>query len=342
MFNRLRDFYRPPENVENLLPVEINPLVERAVALTRPRWHGQALGQGVTIDVRCELAPALPELLADAAELRELLTNLIFNAVDALPQGGRITLRTALQEPGPGEGGERALLLEVADTGVGMSEETRRRCLEPFFTTKGTRGTGLGLAMVYGTVQRHGGTIALHSAPGAGTRFVLRLPLRQPAPGPAAVPGGTDEQGSRRILVVDDQAVLCEILVEYLTSDGHEVETALDGYEALEKFRAASAHGEGFDLLITDRAMPGMNGEGLATGVKALEPCTRVILLTGYAAVGSGDECPPCIDLVVDKPVTRAALRQAVIDVMANGSVAARTGRRVLVDSEKMAAATAL
>ena len=180
-----------------------------------------------------------------------------------------------------------------------MSEETQQRCLEPFFTTKGTRGTGLGLAMVYGTVQRHGGSIALHSAPGAGTRFVLRLPLRQPAPVIAVVPDDAHDQSSRRVLVVDDQAVLCEILVEYLSADGHEVETALDGYEALEKFRVASAHGEGFDLVITDRAMPGMNGDHLATGIKAMEPATRVILLTGYSAVGSGDDCPPCIDMVV-------------------------------------------
>ncbi len=346
MFNRLREFYRPADAGQPLQLLDLNELVERSVALTRPRWHGQALGQGATIDLRCELGAELPELLADGAELREMLTNLIFNAVDALPQGGTITLRTSYEAEvvgGSNDGAtaptERALLLEVADTGVGMSEETRRRCLEPFFTTKGTRGTGLGLAMVYGTIQRHGGSIDLHSAPGAGTRFVLRFPLRRPAPVAEAVPAEAGEQIPRRILVVDDQAVLCEILVEYLASDGHEVETALDGYEALEKFRAATATGGGFDLVITDRAMPGMNGESLAMGVKALEPGTRVVMLTGYAAMGGGDECLPCIDMVVDKPVTRNALRQAVTKVMADSQPP--TGMRVLVDNEKMAAATA-
>ncbi len=338
MFNRLREFYRPADAGKSSQLMDLNALVEQAVALTRPRWHGQALGQGVTIELRCELGAGLPELFADAAELREMLTNLIFNAVDALPAGGQITLRTARQA-GSAPADEGALLLEVADTGVGMSEETRRRCLEPFFTTKGTRGTGLGLAMVYGTVQRHGGSIDLQSTPGAGTRFILRFPLRQPAAAVVVALDNAVDRNAHRILVVDDQAVLCEILVEYLTGDGHQVETALDGYEALEKFRAATARGDGFGLLITDRAMPGMSGEHLATGVKAMEPCTRIILLTGYAAMGSTDECPPCIDMVVDKPVTRDALRQAVVKVMADSP--SPVGRRVLVDNEKMAAATA-
>ena len=268
-----------------------------------------------------------------------MLTNLIFNAVDALPEGGAITLRTSLEEPPAGSESPDTLVLEVADTGVGMSEETRQRCLEPFFTTKGTRGTGLGLAMVYGTLQRHGGSIELRSAPGAGTQFILRFPLRSPAAAAAAKPGETDEQRARRILVVDDQAVLCEILVEYLPGEGHYVDTALDGYEALEKFRAAGDSGEEFDLIITDRAMPGMSGEQLATGVKTMGPRTRIILLTGYAAMSDTEECPPCIDMVVDKPVTREALRQAVVRVMANGVRPA--GMRVLADNEKMSAATA-
>ena len=317
MFNRLRDFYRPPESAENLEPVEINELVERAVALTRPRWHGQALGQGVTIAVDCALAPGLPELLADAAELREMLTNLIFNAVDALPTGGRITLRTAL-ETAPKGGGERALLLEVEDTGVGMSEETQRRCLEPFFTTKGTRGTGLGLAMVYGTVQRHGGSIALHSAPGAGTRFVLRLPLRHRTAKDAPVPVSATEHPCRRILVVDDQEPYLKILRHYLTGDGHQVETAVDGREAMEKFRAAKKAGEGFDLVLTDKAMPNMNGDQLAAGVKAMTPGTPVILLTGLGTLDDETGARPgSVDLALLKPITRAVLRASVGRVMA-------------------------
>ena len=324
MFNRLRDFYRPPDNDETLAPVGFNALVERAVALTRPRWHGQALGGGVNIDLSCDLAPNLPELLADAAELREMLTNLIFNAVDALPEGGRIILRTTLEKPVEGKD-EGALVLEVADTGVGMSEETRQRCLEPFFTTKGTRGTGLGLAMVYGTVQRHGGTIALTSAEGGGTRFVLRFPLRQWRLEDVLVPVSTTGLPGRRILVVDDQEPFLKILRHYLTGDGHQVETAVDGLEALEKFRAADRRGGGFELVITDRAMPGMNGDQLAADVKAMAPETAVIMLTGLGLL-ENDEGPGhgSIDLALLKPITHATLRASVGRVMAKHPAHAR------------------
>ncbi len=321
MFNRLRDFYRPSDGDAPLYPVELNALVERAVALTRPRWHGQALGQGVNIDLTCNLAPGLPDLLADAAELREMLTNLIFNAVDAMPHGGKIMLRTSLEAAVEGHDG--VLDLEVADTGVGMNEETRRRCLEPFFTTKGTRGTGLGLAMVYGTVQRHGGTIDLQSTPGVGTRFVIRFPLHRLSLENTVMPIPMAEQPRRRILVVDDQEPYLKILRHYLTGDGHRVETALDGQEALEKFRAADREGNGFELVITDKAMPGMNGEQLAAGIKAQTPGTAVILLTGMGASEDTDACDWAIDQVLLKPITQAVLRSSVGRVMATVPVAA-------------------
>ncbi len=304
MFGRLRSIFRQADHDQEWRPVELNALVEQAVALTRPRWHGQALGQGVTIRLHMELEPELPVLLADAAELREMLTNLIFNAVDALPRGGEITLRTRTQG--------QEVALEVQDTGTGMDEETRRRCLEPFFTTKGQKGTGLGLAMVYGTMQRHGGRIDLQSTPGLGTTFTFLLPF-QPPPTAAAAPAevaGLEVQRPWRVLVVDDQPVFVNILRHYLAHDLHMVETALDGREALEKFQAQT-----FDLVITDRAMPHMQGEELAAEIKRISSGTRVILLTGY----SGEETrtpSPALDAVVLKPVTHAALRAIISQTM--------------------------
>ncbi len=321
MFGRLREFYRPADKGQARKLLDLNGLVEQAVALTRPRWHGQALGQGVTIHVDTFLQDGLPPLLADAAELREMLTNLIFNAVDAMARGGTITLRTRF-EPATegtaaknGAGPEGTAVLEVADTGAGMDEETCRRCLEPFFTTKGKQGTGLGLAMVYGTMQRHGGSIDLQSTPGVGTTFVFSFPLGA-KPEPVAAVEACGAQRPLRILAVDDQEVLCEILVEHLAEDWHTVETAHDGRVALEKFRARAAAGEPFDLVITDKAMPHMSGEQLAEAAKALVPATRVILLTGYGAPMEGG-LSEHIDLVVDKPVSREALRQAVATVSA-------------------------
>ncbi len=345
MFNRLRGFYRQADHEQEFRRVNINQLTEQAVALTRPRWHGQALGQGVTIDVQTVLGEGLPPLLADAAELREMLTNLVFNAVDAMPRGGTITLRTrfepeeealaaeaaasnarvsavdraearACQSGGRSPYDAGAVVLEVADTGVGMDEETCRRCLEPFFTTKGKQGTGLGLAMVYGTMQRHGGSIDLQSTPGVGTVFILRLPLHSVGETVVLAPAVVEIERPRRILAVDDQSVFLDILRHYLSADCHSVETALDGREALEKVRAR-IHDEPFDLVITDKAMPHMNGEQLAEEVKALAPLTRVILLTGLSIPGSEGEIEaPAVDLTLLKPVTHAALRRAISRAM--------------------------
>ena len=302
MFNRLRTFYRAQEEEDKHTGLALNGLVEQAVSLTRPRWHGQALGAGVTITLALELAADLPPLVADAAELRELLTNLIFNAVDAMPAGGTLTLRTR-HEPD-------TVVLEVSDTGVGMDEETSRRCLEPFFTTKGAQGTGLGLAMVYGTVQRHGGVIDLQSRVGEGTTFSLRLPLRSADEAATLDETVFAEQPPRRVLVVDDQPVFTGILRHYLTQDGHHVQTAGDGREALAKFRDAAPP---FDLVITDGAMPGMGGEQLAAELKGLAPAVRVILLSGFGGLDAAPHARhPAVDLALVKPITHAALRAAI------------------------------
>ena len=310
VFDRLRGFYRPADDEQILEPLHLNALVDQAIALTRPRWHGQALAQGVTVDVRADLCAELPPLLADGAELREMLTNLIFNAVDAIPApGGSITVRTR-HEPGT-RAGEGNIILSGADSGAGRDEETRRRCLEPFFTTKGERGTGLGLSMVYGTTQRHGGRIELESTPGRGTTFTFTLPVRAWSGVEPLLP--VAEAGFPwSILVVDDQPDFLTVLTSYFAKGGLEVATARNGDEALEKFR-----GRPFDLVITDKAMPGMGGEELAQTLKRLAPQTRVILLTGYSiseeqAAGRA----PWIDLAVLKPLTLAALRAAIGKVM--------------------------
>jgi signal transduction histidine kinase len=328
MFSRLREFYRPADKGQRHEMLNLNALIVQAIELTRPRWHGQALAQGVNIHLDTDLAEDLPDLLADGSELREMLTNLIFNAVDAMPQGGTVLVRTRL-EPAPPNFAELtgvppvkgalaaappewAVALELSDSGTGMTEEVRLRCLEPFFTTKGKQGTGLGLAMVYGIVQRHHGTIDLSSAPGAGTTFRFLLPVGHK---PEAVRNveSCEPQRPLRILAVDDQPVLCEILVDYLSEDWHTVAVASAGDEALAKFRA-----EPFDLVITDRAMPGITGEQLAAGIKAIRPETRVILLTGYGSAGDRNRYASCIDMVVDKPATRETLRRAICQVMAS------------------------
>ncbi|MBI4505632.1 MAG: response regulator [Chloroflexi bacterium] len=304
--SRLREFSRPREEGEALLPVQVSSLVEQTIALTQPRWRNQASASGITIDIRTEHGDT-PPIAGNESELREMLTNLIFNAVDAMPHGGTITLRTRREAA--------RVLLEVQDTGTGMSEEVRRRCLEPFFSTKGEGGSGLGLAQVYGIVERHAGSIDIASALGQGTTFSVRLPAwaashTEATGSPTPVGGG----GGRplRVLVVDDEPLVRRVVAEYLTSDEHVVETAASGADGLEKLRAGR-----FDLVITDRSMPEMSGDEVAAAVKALAPHTPVMLLTGFGEViSAAGEKAGAVDDVVGKPVTLSTLREALARVV--------------------------
>jgi signal transduction histidine kinase len=175
LVSQLRRFSRASDTEEVHQPVNLNWLVEQAVSFTKPRWDTQALKAGSQIRVEVDFQEISP-ILGDAGRLRDAVTNLIFNAVDAMPEGGTLTVRTRPEGD--------FVLLEVSDTGTGMTEEVRRSCFEPFFTTKGQDGTGLGLAMVYGITQHHSGTIAIASKLGKGTTFTLRLPAS-----PVAVTG---------------------------------------------------------------------------------------------------------------------------------------------------------
>jgi CheY-like chemotaxis protein len=184
--------------------------------------------------------------------------------------------------------------------------------LEPFFTTKGERGTGLGLAVVYGIVQRHEGTIDIVSEKGRGTTFEVTFPTTTTVAMPIEEKI-ENTQAPLRVLVADDQEIICELLAEYLRGDGHDVVLALDGTAALETFLAGD-----FDLVVTDQSMPGMSGVQLAEAVKQKRPVTPVMLLTGFGdeMQASGDQ-PGAIDLVVSKPVSHADLRKALASVVA-------------------------
>ena len=203
-----------------------------------------------------------PRSRAPQSELREVLTNLIFNSVDAMPHGG------ANLFPHAPDGAARAA--EVGDTGAGMTDETIRHCLEPFYTTKGEGGSGLGLAMSYGIIKRHGGTISIDSRLREGTIFTIYLPLPDQPIEAVLLPDLKREVCPLRVLVVDDHPGIREIVTAYLAEDRHRVETAADAQEAMDKFR-----GDRFDLVIIDQAMPEMNGNGLAAMIKRASPTSR-------------------------------------------------------------------
>jgi signal transduction histidine kinase/CHASE3 domain sensor protein/ActR/RegA family two-component response regulator len=311
---RMREFSRPREPQQPLVPVDLNQLIAQVIDLTRARWSDMPQGRGVLIELDTALAPGLPPIPGVASELRDALINLVFNAVDAMPKGGRLSLRTRLLEPRDHEHAERGFVqLEVADTGVGMDAETRRRCLEPFFTTKGEQGTGLGLPMVYGTMQRHGGEIELLSAPGEGTRVTLSFPVALDSEGNVTGTRPIPALSPRRILLVDDDPIVIQSMRETLVADGHHVVAADGGQAGIEAFRAAAAEGAPYDVVITDLGMPHVDGRQVAAAVKATCPDTRVLLLTGWGRrlVEEG-EVPAHVDQVLSKPPRLRELRAAL------------------------------
>ncbi len=304
---RMREFYRPPESASSLLPVQLNMLVQQVLDLTHARWSDMPQARGATIDLRLELSEPLRAVPGIESELREALINLVFNAVDAMPAGGQLTLRTR-ERPEDGH-----VELSVIDTGMGMDAATRARCLEPFFTTKGERGSGLGLAMVYGVAQRHGAQLDIDSTPGAGTAVHLRfLPA---AGGPMPLAEAPSVAGPpRRILLVDDDALLLASVCDTLANDGHTVVTALGGQAGIDAFGSALASGVLYDVVITDLGMPHVDGYQVARAVKSAAAATPVLLLTGWgtrlgpeAEQGHSD-----IDHVLAKPPKLRDLRAAL------------------------------
>jgi len=252
--------------------VDVNSLVHDAVTLTRALWKDAAEARGVRIEVVTDLENTLP-VQGNPAALREAMTNLLMNAIDAMSRGGRLSLTTRAAE-----GGVR---LTVEDTGEGMSPEVRRRAFDPFFTTRGPLRMGLGLSVVYGIAVRHRGRVHLASAEGRGTSVTLWLPGSQapgraPAPPPVGTPPG-EATGPASILVLEDEEQIRGMLVDALTQAGHRVESAADGLAGLARFQSGR-----FDVVLTDLSPPERSGLEVARAVKRMRPGTAVVLITGW------------------------------------------------------------
>jgi len=319
---RLREFYRRRDEKESMQEFNLNTLAEQVVDMLRPRWRDMPQQRGLTVEVETELASGMPRFAGIESEIREAMTNLVLNAVDALPSGGKITIRTQLLVKNQAESKyPNHIVLEVSDTGTGMSEETRRRCLEPFFSTKGMRGTGLGLAMVYGVTQRHEGTIEILSEMGKGTTFRLVLPVREII----CVDHETHEKGGpiapMRILCIDDEPLLCELLKEILSRDGHTVETSDGGQSGLDAFRKAQADQKPFDVVITDLGMPYLDGREVVKVLRAESPKTPIVMLTGWGAfMKEEDPLPKLVDELLSKPPRSSEIRNTLRRVVCDRS----------------------
>jgi CheY-like chemotaxis protein/anti-sigma regulatory factor (Ser/Thr protein kinase) len=273
----------------------------------RPSWESSMHATGRRIDVEFQLAD---EVLASgiAAEIREVLTNILLNAVQAMPNGGKIFVST-----------RRAngyASIDVRDTGTGMTDDVRKRIFDPFFTTKGVEGTGLGMSVAYGIVKRHNGQITIESIPDEGTTISISLPAAAPGSevaGAEKLQRGRDSVEPVRILVVDDEEPLAQVFVDMLSEDGHIVCVAGSGRDAIDQFKKKP-----FDLVFTDLGMPEMSGWQVARGIKDIEPSTPVVLVTGWGTkVDENQLAESEIDMVLSKPVKIEDLSGAVSQVLA-------------------------
>jgi signal transduction histidine kinase/PAS domain-containing protein/ActR/RegA family two-component response regulator len=311
--SRMREFYRQRETQLTLNAVTMNRVVEQVIDMTRARWSDIPQKQGLVIELNKDLDPDLPDIMGVESEIREALTNLIFNAIDAMPEGGTLTLRTRKMENATDGGANPShVAVEVIDTGIGMDDQTRRRCLEPFYTTKGERGTGLGMAMVYGIMQRHSGDIEIESSRDQGT--VVRLVFMVSTGITKEPVDDTRIMLTRlRLLVIDDDPLLIKSLRDILENDGHEVTVANGGQQGIEYFRAALEQDRPFAAVITDLGMPYVDGRKVAESIKAISSSTPVIMLTGWGQrlVAEGD-VPEHVNCILNKPPRLHEIRNAL------------------------------
>jgi signal transduction histidine kinase/CheY-like chemotaxis protein len=320
---RIQDFARQRRD-HNFELVAIDQILLDASEITRPRWKNCAEASNIHITLDLQIGSnAL--VMGDDSELREVLVNMVFNAIDAMPEGGTLTLSTRTS-------GEQ-VVIKVADTGVGMYPEVRSRIFDPFFTTKGKAGLGLGLAVSFGIIRRHGGNIEVESQYGRGSEFCITLPVAkiadthlikreivvQPQAQPLAVSATATGLATRtRLLVVDDEDFVRDLLNEILEGEHCDVEVAQDGPEALALFRERK-----FDAVFTDVGMPGMSGWELAREIRQLNGRIPIAIITGWGeVVGSNEQRAAGVDWVIAKPFTADRIAELVREINSRTEVA--------------------
>jgi PAS domain S-box-containing protein len=289
---RLQDFTRRKVHQEQY-KLDVNSIVKDAIGITKPKWKDEAQGKGIRIEMvsHCE---EIPPVAGSASELREVMTNLVFNAVEAMPEGGRIEIRT-FQKDGK-------VCIQISDTGIGIKEEVRKKIFEPFFTTKPFSNTGLGLSMVYGVIKRMRGDIDVESEVGKGTTFTIFLPIcfeaMEEATSLPSSPPVIQKKKGVRILVIDDEESVRSVLSRILTRLKYQVNVAKDGEEGIRLFSE-----QAFDMVLTDLGMPGMSGWDVCRAIKKMNPQTPVGMITGWGMeVGEERMKEVELDFLISKP----------------------------------------
>ena len=302
LVRRLQSVGRHGREADEREVVDLRDVARLMPTLARLRWMQASQCHNVSFEVIVDARP-VPAVHVIVAEIRELLLNLIFNAVDAMPEGGRITIATDQADNG-------SAVISVSDDGVGMSKEIQRQVFQPFFSTKGDHGSGLGLSVCQTIATRHGASLSVESTPKEGTTFTLTLPAAAPAlvagARPRRIASATGYSRQQHVLLVDDQEEVRASVGEMLRAMGHHV-TVVDRGEA-----AVSLVGrQRIDVVITDLGMPGMTGLAVAQRFSRLAPQVPIVLLTGWGLDPDAVR-PANVVFVLGKPVTMKSVDDAL------------------------------
>lgn len=304
LVRKIQQFIRQ-EKERRFEPLDMPSLLQDCLLFTRPYWYNEPRRQGIEISMDADYQE-VPPIMGTASELREVFVNMILNAVQAMPNGGHISVRVETDQAD-------RVRVRIGDTGTGMTETVRQRIFEPLFTTKGERGTGMGLAVSYGIIQEHDGAISVASQLGKGTEFVMTFPV---AVDEAIVEAEAPEEIPReaaRVLIVDDEEMVRNVLAKLLSLRGHDVQTAPSGSVALDITQTHS-----FDVIIVDQAMPEMNGRVLADHLRTRFPDLPIVLLTGDTDVG---EVGPAINIILSKPFQIEEVDDTIQKLIGSGAV---------------------
>ncbi|NWF92648.1 MAG: PAS domain S-box protein [Syntrophaceae bacterium] len=301
---RLQEFARKRVHQE-LFEIDANDVIRDAIEITRPRWRDEAQAKGIQIEMASDLEGTVP-VVGDPSELREVIASMIFNAVEAMPEGGRIEIQTSQTEG--------KVYIQISDTGVGIPEEAKKKIFEPFFTTKPFSNPGLGLSMCYGVIKRFGGEIEVESIVGHGTTFTIILPKGPGRKEGPVAPAPPQKGRAARILVIDDEETVRNILSHILVQMNHQVSAAKDGEEGIRLFKERE-----FDLVLTDLGMPGISGWEVGKSVKKISPQTPVGMITGWGLeLDHARMKESGIDFVISKPFQFDQILRAVDQALAS------------------------
>ena len=302
---RIQNFGRQ-EQPNTFEGIDINELLKEVIEITSSKWRDDCLKAGIRIQVHGKF-DSLPPVLGHSADLKELFTNLILNAVDAMPKGGVITIETKREKD--------LVAIYCRDEGIGIDEETKKRIFDPFFTTKGMEGNGLGLSIAYDIVRRHRGDISVDSSPAQGTTFKVEFPMQKSFDLGASLQNSkpVSEFSPQHILLIDDEKDYRDSTAELLRSYGHQVDTACNGREALGKIN----QGRPIDVVLSDLTIPDISGWEIIDRIKSLRKKTKIIVISGHGGfLIKEDISKRGIDAVLSKPCTVEEVQQAIQKVL--------------------------